>query len=447
MKTEIRTFAHENGAIQKVQVVKLDCWEELSFFTPAYSQEAFERFCDIYREQLLPKFPYLFSEIVMFCLSEDVDLPETWYDRKYGTITDRNIMANLILREGVSFKNGQPSFKLFAAEKLWQQLEKNNCVQVLKGKGRYKQVITVSRNIGMLSTDKESSPVRFNTSFFLFDPIDVFNPYDVMGEPYGLLVSNGSIERTPLYDRDCLLVDENNNVEIKKIGLKDLTIEINGISYKPGEDVIIYERPRYGKAPETSGKQYAVSGNRIIAIKDGGETTVPLAGFVMEFKEEPDLKGNERVNYKGLENIKFGIQCANAAVKEGKIVTEFTSAFYNLKKLNRVPYPPCTYPMNYRKDRAARMVIGADKENKPMVIWLEGAGKFGYTEGKDSCGATLLDVAKLCKQCGMENGINIDGGGSAQILVNNKRELKISDRKPIDNSEVERPVPVGLCVK
>jgi exopolysaccharide biosynthesis protein len=46
----------------------------------------------------------------------------------------------------------------------------------------------------------------------------------------------------------------------------------------------------------------------------------------------------------------------------------------------------------------------------------------------------------------MVNGVNLDGGGSAQILVNNKRSLMISDRNT-DFTESERPVPMGLIIR
>ena len=41
----------------------------------------------------------------------------------------------------------------------------------------------------------------------------------------------------------------------------------------------------------------------------------------------------------------------------------------------------------------------------------------------------------------------LDSGGSAQILVDNKRSLMISDRNAPDASEAERPVPMGLIVR
>ena len=48
---------------------------------------------------------------------------------------------------------------------------------------------------------------------------------------------------------------------------------------------------------------------------------------------------------------------------------------------------------------------------------------------------------------GMYNGINLDGGGSAQLLVKNERKLKLSDRDPDDFGEIERAGPVGLYVR
>ena len=48
---------------------------------------------------------------------------------------------------------------------------------------------------------------------------------------------------------------------------------------------------------------------------------------------------------------------------------------------------------------------------------------------------------------GIVNGINLDGGGSAQILVENGRSLLISDRNRNGLSEMERAVPLGLIVR
>jgi exopolysaccharide biosynthesis protein len=102
--------------------------------------------------------------------------------------------------------------------------------------------------------------------------------------------------------------------------------------------------------------------------------------------------------------------------------------------------------MDFDHARAARIALGADASGKPMLLWAEGAAKFGYVPGKGSCGASLKEMADICADLGMHNAVNLDGGGSAQILLNNRRSLMISDRKAEDHSEAERPVPLALYI-
>ena len=90
------------------------------------------------------------------------------------------------------------------------------------------------------------------------------------------------------------------------------------------------------------------------------------------------------------------------------------------------------------------MVVGEDEEGRLVLIWFEGKGKFSYEKGVDSCGASLKEMAEICSSLGLRNAVNLDGGGSAQILMDNRRSLMISDRNKSDNSEAERAVPLGL---
>lgn len=93
------------------------------------------------------------------------------------------------------------------------------------------------------------------------------------------------------------------------------------------------------------------------------------------------------------------------------------------------------------------MALGVTKDGKPMIIWVEGPGKCGYTRGKDSCGASLSEMANILSKLDITDAINLDGGGSSQILLGNKRFLNISDRDPVDASESERAIPFGLIVR
>ena len=145
--------------------------------------------------------------------------------------------------------------------------------------------------------------------------------------------------------------------------------------------------------------------------------------------------------------MRLGIQVGNSIVKDGIKTERFLSPFYNIRHLQPIPFPPSLYPMDFHRARAARIALGADAQGRPMLLWAEGAGKNGYTPGKDSRGATLADMAEICRELGMVNAVNLDGGGSAQILLGNRRSLRISDRDPADDTDAERPVPLGLMVR
>ena len=82
-----------------------------------------------------------------------------------------------------------------------------------------------------------------------------------------------------------------------------------------------------------------------------------------------------------------------------------------------------------------------------MLLWFEGAGKFGYDRNKDSSGASLKEVGEICQRLQMYNGINLDGGGSAQIIFNRQRQLMISDRYNNTFQQQERAVPTALVIK
>jgi exopolysaccharide biosynthesis protein len=81
-----------------------------------------------------------------------------------------------------------------------------------------------------------------------------------------------------------------------------------------------------------------------------------------------------------------------------------------------------------------------------MLLWAEGAPKLGYRPGVHSTGASLAELGEICAELGMANAVNLDGGGSAQLLVNGQRSLALSDRRETDLDEMERPIPLGLAV-
>lgn len=438
MESCIKTFSYPDGTIQRVQLIRPDSWADLDFLEPAFSEESIGCFSHIYRKFLVPGCPWLFGRMVMFWLPEDME-PDC------GEYGDPLTAAAAVLTRGVRLdRNEKPRFRTEEAKVLWQKLETRKALTVVSGKLPVTTIIPISRRTGYLSRTEEGAAMKVNASFFIMDRFDCATVYDQVGTPLGLCVKDGVVKNPPLYGREALLVKKDGSVTVRPLELSQLRIRIGGKVYIPGENADIYTRPHRAKAP--GGKQLVIVGCHVAAVVNG-HAAIPASGFVLRPKGECVVKPGDEVRYEGMEDVIFGIQVGNSIMVEGKKTLSFRSKFYNLRGLEPVPYPPSLYPLDFENARAARIALGADREGKPMILWAEGAGKIGYVAGRDSRGASLSDMAEICAEMGMVNAVNLDGGGSAQILLNNKRSLLISDRNSPDASEAERPVPLGLIVK
>ena len=443
--SEIRTFKYTDDNIQKVQCVRLDSFEELNFFRPVFSGEAFERLFHLYRDFIIRKYSFIFGKIVLFHLPEDMGVPFEVTSGLYGHIYDPLSVVAMAFKKNIYVKKGVLCFSDSVTERFFYELEKRGALYIAAGKLNTLSFLPVSHGIGFLSETHRDAAVKFNSSFFVMDMLDCATVFDHVGKPVGLNLKNGRVLTAPLFDREALLVDRNGKVTVRPISLTEVGIVIDGKEYRHGLNCTYYYRPQYAITP-SGGFDIVISDGKIVAVKKGGKCPVPSSGFIIKTDEPVEVR-NRAVQFTGFEEYAFAIQVGNSAIIEGKKTENFISPFHNFLKPLSNAYPPSMYPLNYHKDRAPRMVLGSDINNKPVILWLEGAGKFGYEAGKDSCGASLNEVASLCETLGLYNAVNLDGGGSAQILLNGERQLKMSDRGPVNYSEQERGVAIGLYVE
>ncbi len=446
MQNEIRTISYPSGEIQRIQILRWDRWEQIDFLTPGQAPDALDRFADIYRNYLVPAAPWIFGHMVLFQLPGNFSgkLPVT--DSKHGAVASPLTAAAAILQDGVTVSGRKTVFHNDTARQLWFDLEKLHCIRIVSGRLPTTKIIPVTNIPGYLSKAVPDAALKVNASFFIMDCFDCASVYDHVGTPFGLCVKNGKVIHPPLYGRETLLVTRSGAVDIRHLDITDLEIEINHHRFIHGENATIYSRPEKTHAPGGKRKYLVITGCRVAAVSDH-PTTVPASGFVLCPNEDVEIPPGAAVIYHGLEDIIFGIQVGNSILKNGIKTNGFQSRFYNIRHLEPIPYPPSLYPMNFKKSRAARIALGADGDGKPILLWAEGAAKIGYTPGQGSCGASLKELADLCQQAGMKNAVNLDGGGSAQILFHGQRMLEISDREAQTLSESERPIPLGLIVK
>ena len=447
MQSEIKVFSRPNGEIQRVQLVRLDDWESLDFLHLPYGEGALMCFSDIYRKYLVPECPWIFGNMILFHLPEDLEVVFPFRTEKYGDLADPLTAAAAALQEGVRIFGGKPRFRDETVKAFYHALEARNCLHVVSGRLPVTQVIPVGHLPGYMTQTEPDAQLKVNANFFIMDKFDCATIYDHVGTPLGLCVKNGEVLNPPLFGREALLVGKDGTVTVTQPDIREMQIEINGKIYRHGKNAHIYSRPRRFRTPGGSGVKLVIIGCRVAAVCHGDSVAIPASGFVLCPRDACAVKPGDRVAYLGMEDVAFGIQVGNSIVRNGEKTEKFISLFYNIRHLEPIPFPPSLYPMDFNRARAARIALGADAEGKPMLLWAEGVKKHFYIPGQDSSGASLREMAEICAESGMVNAVNLDGGGSAQILLKNQRMLRISDKNPTDNADVERPVPLGLVVR
>lgn len=447
MESCVKTFTYLDGQLQRVQLVRLPDWECIEFLKPRPWDGALDCFADIYRKYLVPACPWLFGNMILFRLPRTMRDPVCEHAGKYADVSDPLIAAAAVLRQGVRICRGKPIFRSADAKALWETLEQHGCIRIVSGKLPVTTVIPVAELAGLMSETEAAASLKVNASFFIMDRFDCATVYDRVGMPFGLCVRQGQVLQPPLYEREALLVYRDGDVKIAPVDVKQLQIKIGDMTYVDGKNCRIYTRPKQMITPCRKGKKLIIVGQQVVAVSERLRVDIPASGFVLHPMESCPICAGATVQYDGMEDVLFGIQVGNSILRDGKKTANFISRFYNIRKLEPVPYPPSLYPMDYQNARAARIALGADARGKPMLLWAEGAGKNGYTPGSDSCGASLAELAEICDTLGMVNAVNLDGGGSAQILLENVRSLRISDRDPETGADAERPVPLGLMIR
>ena len=443
MESKIFTYKHEDGEIEKVEAVTGFNWDSLSFVSAPFTPAVVKEFARLYRAGIIPKNPEGFGTLVFFHLVEDGGFSPI--DGEGGEIyclqgrTAR--FLNSLASDGKVWKtDGGIAFEDGALGRWFTDLESKGYACIVPGFRDTVSFVPLTGTMGFLSSFPETV---VNSQFFLMEWSDRDSPYDVHGLAYGLRIDNGTILSPPLFHREALAVFKDGAVKVICPKLTDLIVSIGDDSFIDRDSSRFRFRPEERVTPESSGTDLVIINRRLAAVNDGGRTLIPMGGFVISLPYHYRTDKRE-VSYTGLDDILFAVQAGPALIKDGVMATELRSPFY---KGEGTPFPPTVYPLSFDRGRAARIGLGAKKDGSPVLLWAEGAGKTGHIKGEESGGASLKEFALICKDLGLWNLVNLDGGGSAQISHGGKRKLKIADRYPGTKTESERPVPSGIIIR
>lgn len=445
MRNRLTTYVHPNGELQRYQIVEAFNWNQARFVTAGFDPRSVTEIARLYRINIVPKLQQSIGLPVFFHVPPDIPLPFPIAD-EHEVYHDRNVAAsihlNRLAREHHIRWEGSLKADAKEIEAFLSALQNRNLLEAVVQGTNPIRFIALNEKLGFLSSHKSTCIV--DTHFFLMDPTDLDSPYCVLGTPHGLALKDGVILNPPLNHRPCLLVDEHGTVSIDVVELTDLSVEIDGTKYRHGDNAVFHFRPEERFTPKTEGTDLIITEDKVVSVRKGGGSTIPMAGFILSVPASLDV-ADPKVVYHGLEHYAFGIQVGPPMMKDGRIITTLECPFYNAA-VDEVPYPSTVYPLPFETARAARIALGNNKEGEPVLIWAEGAPKLSYTPAQDSCGASLLELAQFCEREQFQSIVNLDGGGSAQIILEGKRSLQIADRYASTNLEAERPVPYGLSI-
>ena len=111
--------------------------------------------------------------------------------------------------------------------------------------------------------------------------------------------------------------------------------------------------------------------------------------------------------------------------------------------------PPTRFPYDATKTRAPRTAIGLTARGEWVLVVVD-----GRADPTHSVGATLEELARLMRQLGCVQAMNLDGGGSSAMAIEGIAQLDQVRpgltsgivNLPSDVGHRERVVPVALTV-
>jgi len=247
-----------------------------------------------------------------------------------------------------------------------------------------------------------------------------------IGSPLGLLISEGKVKSTPLFNKPALIFKKG-SVNIQKVNCS------RGISVSRGTDSIELSEDQYN--PESfSGKEcfydlmykkeeillekcvvIQLAGNiikDIVYITEKQQVRIAPVGITLVIPKEKFIKSwkvNDDLNIKvkGLENINYAIEAGPMLIDKGKIILDMEVEGW--KTENSIKTQAAR--LDYTDMRGPKIAAGIDKEGNLIVLTING-------RIRESVGATHFDMAEILKKFGIQKAMGFDPGGSSTLVVN-----------------------------
>ena len=205
-------------------------------------------------------------------------------------------------------------------------------------------------------------------------------------------------------------------------------IPIDGVNRARGDSELILYNPYYAFWTLTSagGAEYVLRNGRIVDIRDGN-TAIPDGTVVLSVTGRPawlmsHLKIGDRLNIVQTvgpvwDKVVDAVGGGPCLVKNSQIyVTTLGEEFGS----------------DVAGGRAPRTALGITKDNRALLVVVDG-------RRRSSVGFTLLELAQFMLEQGAVDALNLDGGGSSEMVIDGRIVNEPSDGR-------ERRLGAGIAV-
>lgn len=240
------------------------------------------------------------------------------------------------------------------------------------------------------------------------------------GSPIGLLMLDGQIVSSSYFNRSVFGVRYDgtcfiNNARLRAaVRLSDDRIFVaNAVNRPAARNQILLYTPHWGARTRTvadpSRREFVIANDGTILAVTTGNSAIPKDGFVVSGQGsalsalmEHFRIGTRAIVYSQLsdewEGVKYAIGGGPTLVSDGRI---------------KVTAKQERFGAEIARGRAPRTAIGYLGGTSILMITVDG-------RQKHSIGMTLYELARLMRELGAEDAINLDGGGSTAMVVRGK---------------------------
>lgn len=235
------------------------------------------------------------------------------------------------------------------------------------------------------------------------------------GNPLGVLIINRKLLSSPIYGRSVFGVTDDNQIVFGNpefsgnLNCGNLNVAIDGVNQprKAGNLVIYTAEYAESTMTEDDGIELILIKGKVVGIQNMN-SAIPPDGIVVSAGGEKaqmlksiKLGSSINLNYSvdgHWNSIKHAIGGGPRLIKDGKIFINGEEEHFNSSIIS---------------GRHPRTAVGITFDGALILLVADG-------RTKESTGMTLHELASYMKSIGVENAINLDGGGSSTMWVTGK---------------------------